>query len=351
MGIASREYVKALRRQGVQTDIGSAKGGTHRNRHKVLIYHHTPHTIDIKKERKQFKTIIINTVWETTRIPRRWIKPINQADAVCVPSYHNVRALRNSGIKIPIYIVPHGVHAKTFTARKRKPQADSKKRTFTFLSVFGFQHRKNPEALLRAYWEEFDAADRVQLIIKTSGYSARENGSWIRGRIQAYKANLHIRKQTAPLQIITGHLGTKALRGLYAKGDAFVLPTRGEGVGLPFLEAMASGIPVITTSWGGQMDFITSSNSFLVPYKLQPPASSMNRKSSISRPFRHLFAEKGQLWAEVDIGSLRRQMRRAYENPKLCTLKGQRARSDALKLSWNRAGRSLRRVIEQVMKR
>ncbi|MBA9086656.1 hypothetical protein FHR92_003136 [Fontibacillus solani] len=352
LGIASREYVRALRAQGVNVTV-SAEGG--RNSHissnrKVLIYHYSPSTLDIKKERQRFGTIIINTVWETTRIPLSWIRPINQADAVCVPSLQNKQAMRNSGIKVPIYIVPHGVHSQIYKPAKKRMPSKISNNKFTFISIFGFQHRKNPEALLRAYWEEFSSADNVRLIIKTNGYSPGENEQWIRRQIHAYKARLNITKNTAPIEISTRYLATKSLRSIYAKGHAFVLPTRGEGVGLPLLESLASGVPVITTGWGGHMDYLTEHNSFLVKYKLRPPAASMNRNSSISRKFRSLFSEKGQLWAEPDIGSLRRQMRKAYENPQLCLMKGQRGRRDVLGHSWNRAGSSLKRVIEQVIR-
>ncbi|MCL6603991.1 MAG: glycosyltransferase family 4 protein [Paenibacillus sp.] len=350
LGIASREYVRALRQLGVNVAISAKSAAPISKKNKVLIYHHSLNSLNIKKERKHFKTIIINTVWETTRIPKRWIGQINQADAVCVPSHQNKQALLNSGIRIPIFIVPHGVNARMYTPMT-KLSLNKTKRTFTFISVFGFQHRKNPEALLRAYWEEFSAADNVLLIIKTNGYAPYENDRWIRNRILAYKDRLNIKRSGAPpIQLITQRLNSRSLKSIYSRGNAFVLPTRGEGVGLPFLESMASGVPIIATGWGGHMDFLTSKNSFLVPYKLRPPVTGMNRKSSISRQFRHLFAEKGQLWAEPDIGSLRKQMRRAYENPGLCKIKGQQARHDALHLSWNRAGLSFKKAIESTIK-
>jgi len=349
IGIASREYVRALRHLGVNVTISAKSAAPIPQKNRVLIYHYSLNSLNIKKERKHFKTIIINTVWETTRIPRRWIGKINQADAVCVPSHQNKQALLHSGIRIPIFIVPHGVHARMYTPKTKLP-LNKMNRKFTFISVFGFQHRKNPEALLKAYWEEFSAADNVLLIIKTNGYALNENERWIRNRIQAYKDRLNIKKSTAPIQIITQRLSSTSLRSIYSRGNAFVLPTRGEGVGLPFLESMASGVPVIATGWGGHMDFLTHKNSFLVQYKLRPPVMGMNRKSSISRQFRNLFAEKGQLWAEPDIGSLRKQMRRAYENPMLCKLKGQQARNDALHLSWNRAGLSFKKAIESVIR-
>lgn len=349
IGIAGRAYIRALRRLGVRVSVGG-KGPLPPGRPKVLIFHHSPGKLKIQQERRHFNTVIVNTVWETSRIPRRWVGPLNAADAVCVPSLHNKRALIASGVRVPIFIAPHGVDAGKFKpVRKTWPSRHSKTK-FTFISIFGFQHRKNPETLLRAYWEEFSAADNVRLIIKTSGYTPYENGRWIRSRISAYKAWLGIRKPTAPVEIITGHMGEGAIRSLYAKGHAFVLPTRGEGVGLPFLEAMASGIPVIATGWGGQMDFLTRDNAFLVSYTLQSPLVSMNRHSSISRQFRHLFAERGQQWAEADLHSLRRKMREAYEHPLLCKKKGEQARRDALRLSWKRAGILLKKAIETTIR-
>ena len=348
LGMASRSYIRALRRQGVTVTLGS--NGIRRARTcSVLIYHYPPHTLRVRQARKKFDIVIVNTVWETTRIPRRWIGPLNRVDAVFVPSRQNRQALLNSGVKVPVLIVPHGVNARFFTTRKKRWPSGKKKGRFVFLSVFAFQHRKNPEDLLRAYWEEFSASDPVLLIIKTKGLAPHENERWIRNRIRICKARLNLRKRTAPVQLIARHLSARSLRNLYARGHAFVLPTRGEGVGLPFLEAMASGLPVIATGWGGHMDFLNSRNSFLVKYRLRPPVFGMNRKSSIARPFRHLFAEKGQLWAEPDIGSLRRQMRMAYENPLLCRRKGKQARRDALKLSWDRAGFIMKKAIERVI--
>lgn len=52
---------------------------------------------------------------------------------------------------------------------------------------------------------------------------------------------------------------------LYAAADAFVLPTRGEGWGLPIMEAMAMGLPTIATNWSGPSEFMTEENSFPVP--------------------------------------------------------------------------------------
>lgn len=51
---------------------------------------------------------------------------------------------------------------------------------------------------------------------------------------------------------------------LYNSCDAFVLPSRGEGWGRPYMEAMACGLPTIGTRWSGQLEFMHDENSYLI---------------------------------------------------------------------------------------
>jgi glycosyltransferase involved in cell wall biosynthesis len=274
---------------------------------------------------------------------------MNQFDGILVPSRHNKEALRNSGVKVPIFVVPHGVNTRLYSPDNPKISLGEHRGKFVFVSVFTFQHRKNPELLLRAYWQEFSQNDRVLLLIKTSGFGQGESGDWIKSKILRYKEQLALPHKTAPLMLITKRISDSSLRKIYSSGNAFVLPTRGEGVGLPFLESIASGVPVITTAWGGQMDFLTRKNSFFVKYSLRNPSSSMKGKHCISRKFSNLFAQKGQLWAEAELHDLRSQMRKAYENQQLCKQKGQQGRQDALALSWDRSGRLMKQAIERII--
>jgi glycosyltransferase involved in cell wall biosynthesis len=50
------------------------------------------------------------------------------------------------------------------------------------------------------------------------------------------------------------------LRAVYSAADVFVLPSRGEGFGLPLIEAQACGCPAITTDIGAQAELVPSGN-------------------------------------------------------------------------------------------
>lgn len=51
----------------------------------------------------------------------------------------------------------------------------------------------------------------------------------------------------------------------YASGDAFILPTRGEGWGLPLVEAMSMGLPVLSPSYSGVSGFLRDDVYFQIP--------------------------------------------------------------------------------------
>ena len=155
-----------------------------------------------------------------------------------------------------------------------------------FLSIFKWEARKAPDVLLECFAAALALAPDIRLTIKTSGVSDREFWELVD---EVVHDRGEIRKLRSVVEVIAGDLSRSAVLELYQDADVFLLPSRGEGFGLPFYEAVSHGIPCIAPAEGGQRDFLDESNSLLVESKLVPAARSGGGTA---------FA--GHYWREVD---------------------------------------------------
>lgn len=160
----------------------------------------------------------------------------------------------------------------------------SRHETFKFLSIFKWEYRKGWDILLKAYWQTFSPLDRVLLRLHTYLPTWRLGVSNISYVIEQQAMVLFGKRleELAPIEWIespftessvTGDSNTIApatfsrpqLAALIASADAFVLPTRGEGWGLPVVEAMSMEVPVIVSNHSGPAIFATDDNAYLIP--------------------------------------------------------------------------------------
>ncbi len=123
---------------------------------------------------------------------------------------------------------------------------------------------------------EARAAGGVPRLLFVGGNFVRKGGALLLEAFRdlglASRAELHIvtRDPVSPLPGVTVHRGLRndslELRGLYQSADGFVLPTLADCFSIASIEAMAAGLPVITTDVGGISDIVVDGETgFLIP--------------------------------------------------------------------------------------
>lgn len=217
--------------------------------------------------------------WEDSLIPADWAARFNASyDGVLAPTRYVETVLRASGVTIPIAVVPTPVSLPE--GFQEPPAAGlAKPGSVRFLSVGSAFPRKGVDVLLRAFGSAFTSRDDVVLVLKTFPNihnRVAEMLAEMRADKPAFPAVVHIDRDVTPAELLA----------LYRGADALVHPSRAEGFGLPVVEAMLLGIPVIATSATGLADFCDEQTALVIPHRMSPSRS-------------HL-AVPGAEWAEPD---------------------------------------------------
>ncbi len=162
---------------------------------------------------------------------------VRRADAVITASLHARDEIAEAyGIaQERIHVVPLGVD-DCFTPGEA-PEAVlaglGVSRPFV-LTVGTLQPRKNIEAVVTAFERlARQGADLTLVVAGGAGWGEPETAKRIR------------RSPAADRMVMTGHVAEAELLALYRGTSCFVFPSRYEGFGLPVLEAMAAGAPVV----------------------------------------------------------------------------------------------------------
>jgi hypothetical protein len=262
------------------------------------------------------------TMLEVDGIPADWILQANALDEVWVPSTFNRDTFVASGLKVPIHVMPLGVNPDFFNPRVRAYRPSQR---FTFLSVFEWGERKAADTLLRAYHRAFTRQDDVLLLLKVIN---TDPGVDVEREIAA----LNLPEGGPPVAMLYNQeLPTHQLGSLYRSADCLVLPTRGEGWGMPIIEAMACGLPVIATDWSAHQDFMTEAIAYRLRVTRLIPAVA---KCPYYEGFR---------WAEPDEEHLIELMQHVVANRDEAQAKGTAASAEVLaNWTWRQAAEKIK---------
>lgn len=136
-----------------------------------------------------------------------------------------------------VTVMPHGSRFPLAEPSRRPPGLGAIPAGRFWLSVCTLEPRKNLERVLRAYHALRQAASDPGPLVLAGG------AGWLMEHLGEVLDALDLR----PHVVLTGYVDDPALQWLYEHCFAFVYPSLWEGFGLPVLEAMSLGAPVITS--------------------------------------------------------------------------------------------------------
>lgn len=298
-GVAAQTCVEALR----EAEGGRARWVAHdfsSDRHAVLldeidridlnVLHLTPGRMP-PLMRAQVPNLAC-TVFETDRLPAHWREPLQAMDRIAVPSTWNQQVFaRELGREIdwlPHRSEFHGrAPAGEPEAAERDPLVAIPAEAFVFLTVASWEPRKNIEGLIEAYLDAFPNERDVLLVVKTGRASfylprMRELALPRRETSETALARLVRGKPQAPrILLLTEALPANAMQRLYARADAYVTLSRGEGWGYGAFESAWFGKPVIATGYGGHLDYLPPDRSFLVDYRITDYQKNLRQRDRL----------------------------------------------------------------------
>jgi len=249
---------------------------------------------------------ILFAVWEGDKVPKSWIDIFlkDSVKQIWCPSQHVKDAICQtlrvnatteqymSNCQNKIKIVPHGVDQTIFY-----PKPELREKKFTFITNKGWRgansiDRGGLQYTLKAFDEEFRNHPDVQLLVKINA---------------AYNPNMNIQAEFSKLGITTNNIHVmyqdipyEQLNDLYNRGHVYVSTSMAEAFNLGCIEAMACGLPVITTDFGGMTDFVNDINGYLLT-------------EGTMFEVKHDLMYEGISWKRPNIQEIRRIMRLAYE--------------------------------------
>ncbi len=148
----------------------------------------------------------------------------------------------------------------------------------TFLAVGTLEPRKNLARVLEA----FALARARGLVADLVVAGAR---GWLDDDLLATAAR-------APGVVVEGEVDDARLAALYGGATALVYPSLGEGFGLPVIEAMAAGLPVVTSAATACAEVAGAAALLVDPYDVDAIADALARTAG-DEPFRRELATAG----------------------------------------------------------
>ncbi|MFP4687450.1 MAG: glycosyltransferase family 4 protein, partial [bacterium] len=250
------------------------------------------------------------TIFEGTSFPPPEQEGLASPDFIWVASRWAKEVLIQNRLPAKkIGIVPGGVDPEVFNSNVKPLAKYHDPDKFTFLSVGKWEKRKGHRELIEVFTETFRDRRDVRLLL---------------GADNLFRPDFDLKNKLAELNLprypqiiaVDQQSTTSEMAALYRCADIFVLLTRAEGWGLPIVEALACGIPAISTNYGPMRDYLSETYAF--------PVDPLGFEK-IDDPRSYPRGEEHGSWAILDLDQVSKIFQVIVKNPQLVKKMGRLA--------------------------
>ena len=199
---------------------------------------------------------VIYTMFETEVLPLGVREVINEYDLVLTPSKWGAEILCSEVAHEKVEVVPLGVDPTIFHSWNSKLKMKDEY-PFTFLAVGKYEDRKSYKEIIEAFELSFPKDSDYRLLLKLDNFFVSN----------AYEQAFELIKPDRSHQIkivrtepAGSYLKVESMAQFYRSADCFLFPSKGEGWGLPLIEAISCGVPYIATNYSGQTEYLKFCN-------------------------------------------------------------------------------------------
>ena len=308
-------------------------------------------------------------------VPSKWGKTVDTMDVAVAYGKYGMEVIRQRALKANLHYIYHGVDSKSFAPVPDKARLEARRNIIGVSDdkiLIGIiarnQPRKSFDKLFEAYYYilsgnyntcnecsatslyQYDLVKRIATPTDGCFYCGGTNVT--KGvarddvRIYLHAAitdcgwdlldlqndyNIGGKVLVNPALKVGLGIPEHTLNGIYNAIDIFTLPTRGEGFGLPILEAMSAGVPIVVTDYSAHPEWCRGCGELVPPIAMEAePLTNIRR-------------------AVIDINSYVGSLLKLINNKELRKEYGAIGREVAVTMDWEIISKQWEILIDKVL--
>jgi glycosyltransferase involved in cell wall biosynthesis len=211
---------------------------------------------DVAEVRNRYEKIVGIYVCDTDRMSGVAVNVLNEADVLVVPSEFCVNVFKRSGVKKPVYRVPHGVDEHWYVIQNVWVSQGIRGLSASLIQLYQYKRKTGKKLLLWWFWHSW----------------LRKGGPWVKAVyeklvkrrndvklvVKTSMADVPELAELAPLGMVQvyGWLKDMEKIALYDLADVTLMFSVGGAFELNGLESLARGVPAVAADWGPWTEYI-----------------------------------------------------------------------------------------------